>query len=165
MHAPGCQGSHRHRPQVFGRRKLGTGTGSFFFRFPCPVPRLWSGVPTLALMLAQLLGADRASSFCSQEYFERALELPGTGLKRWRDKPPALSTGELTVRALVMSNCCREPVCLRSCVSAGAGLPTATPADAARMQAALYNIACCRSRLGDIDNGLVALAGCVEQGE
>lgn len=62
----------------------------------------------------------------AQEYFERALELPGTGLKRWRDKPPALSTGELT--------------------------------------AALYNIACCRSRLGDIDNGLVALAGCVEQG-
>ena len=31
-------------------------------------------------------------------------------------------------------------------------------------QAALYNIACCRSRLGDVDNGLVALAGCVEQG-
>lgn len=64
-----------------------------------------------------------------------------------------------------MSNCRREPVCLRSCVSAGADLPTATLAGAARMQAALYNIACCRSRLGDIDNGLVALAGCVEQGE
>lgn len=26
------------------------------------------------------------------------------------------------------------------------------------------NIACCRSRLGDLDNGMVALAGCVEQG-
>lgn len=32
----------------------------------------------------------------AQQFFERALELPGTGLKRWRDKPPALSTGELT---------------------------------------------------------------------
>lgn len=62
----------------------------------------------------------------AQEYFERALELPGTGLKRWRDKPPALSEGELT--------------------------------------AALYNIACCRSRLGDVENGLVAIAGAVEQG-
>jgi hypothetical protein len=29
-------------------------------------------------------------------FFERALELPGTGQKRWRDKPPALSNGELT---------------------------------------------------------------------
>jgi hypothetical protein len=27
----------------------------------------------------------------AQVYFEKALELPGTGLKRWRDKPPALS--------------------------------------------------------------------------
>jgi tetratricopeptide (TPR) repeat protein len=62
----------------------------------------------------------------AQEYFERALELPGTGLKRWRDKPPALSAGEL--------------------------------------QAALYNVACCRSRLGDVENGLIAIAGAVEQG-
>lgn len=62
----------------------------------------------------------------AQEYFERALELPGTGLKRWRDKPPALSEGELT--------------------------------------SALYNIACCRSQQGDVDNGLTAIAGAVEQG-
>ncbi|EFN54485.1 hypothetical protein CHLNCDRAFT_135153 [Chlorella variabilis] len=62
----------------------------------------------------------------AQEYFEKALELPGTGLKRWRDKPPALSTGELT--------------------------------------SALYNIACCRSQLGDIENGLIAMSGAVEQG-
>ena len=62
----------------------------------------------------------------AQQYFERALELPGTGLKRWRDKPPALSAGEL--------------------------------------QAALYNVACCRSRLGDVENGLIAIAGAVEQG-
>ncbi|PSC75387.1 putative DNA replication complex GINS PSF3 [Micractinium conductrix] len=62
----------------------------------------------------------------AQEYFERALELPGTGLKRYRDKPPALSEGELT--------------------------------------SALYNIACCRSMQGDVENGLIAIAGCVEQG-
>lgn len=77
--------------------------------------------------------ADHALPCCAaptapaapQEYFERALELPGTGLKRWRDKPPALSTGELT--------------------------------------SALYNIACCRARLGDVENGLVAISGAVEQ--
>lgn len=42
-------------------------------------------------------------NYAMQEYFERALELPGTGLKRWRDKPPALSTGELTVRVKCLS--------------------------------------------------------------
>lgn len=33
------------------------------------------------------------------------------------------------------------------------------------LTAALYNIACCRARLGDVENGLVAIAGAVEQGE
>jgi hypothetical protein len=32
------------------------------------------------------------------------------------------------------------------------------------LTSALYNIACCRSQLGDIENGLTALAGAVEQG-
>ena len=75
--------------------------------------RVAEGVPTVP-----------TPSLC--RYFEKALELPGTGLKRWRDKPPALSTGELT--------------------------------------SALYNIACCRSQLGDIENGLIAMSGAVEQG-
>lgn len=70
-------------------------------------------------------------------YFERALELPGTGLKRFRDKPNLISNGE--------------------------------------KMAALYNIACCQSRLAaeaptkeeqadHIQNGLVALAGALEAG-
>jgi tetratricopeptide (TPR) repeat protein len=65
----------------------------------------------------------------AQKYFERALELPGTGIKRFRDKPPQISDGE--------------------------------------KMAALYNIACCQSQLGqpeNIQNGLIALAGCLESG-
>lgn len=65
----------------------------------------------------------------AQRYFERALELPGTGIKRFRDKPPQISDGE--------------------------------------KMAALYNIACCQSQLGqpeNIQNGLIALAGCLESG-
>lgn len=65
----------------------------------------------------------------AQKYFERALELPGTGIKRFRDKPPQISDGE--------------------------------------KMAALYNIACCQSQLGEpenIQNGLIALAGCLESG-
>jgi len=70
-------------------------------------------------------------------FFEQALTLPGTGLKRFRDKPNLISNGE--------------------------------------KMAALYNIACCQSRLAaaeedaekrsaHIQNGLVALAGCLECG-
>lgn len=65
----------------------------------------------------------------AQEYFELALDLPGTGLKRFRDKPRQLSDGE---RIAIM-----------------------------------YNIACCQSRLGEqenIQNGLMAIAGCLEAG-
>ncbi|KAK9808672.1 hypothetical protein WJX72_001735 [[Myrmecia] bisecta] len=61
-----------------------------------------------------------------QLLFEKALELPGTGLKRYRDKPNLISDGE--------------------------------------KMAALYNIACCHSRLGNMRTGLVALAGCLELG-
>lgn len=111
----------------------------------------------------------------AQTYFERALELPGTGLKRWRDKPPALSTGELTsalynvgaalsadpnlqpehgarhalTRVMQLGQCCQQPRRLRF------ALPPPPP----------LQIACCRSRLGDIENGLVAMAGAIEQGE
>lgn len=66
----------------------------------------------------------------AQQYFERALELPGTGIKRFRDKPRLLSDGEKI--------------------------------------AAMYNIACCQSQLGEaenIQNGLIAIAGCLEAGE
>ncbi|BDA46788.1 probable protein MET1, chloroplastic [Coccomyxa sp. Obi] len=58
--------------------------------------------------------------------FEKAMNLPGTGLKQFRDKPPTISNGE--------------------------------------KQAALYNIACCQSRLGKIEPGLMALAGALEAG-
>lgn len=74
----------------------------------------------------------------AQEYFEMALTLPGTGVKRFRDKPRLLSNSETV--------------------------------------ACLYNIACCQSKLAEecdddtqqqqerIHNGLVALAGCLENG-
>lgn len=58
--------------------------------------------------------------------FERSLQLPGTGVKRFRDKPAGLSEGEKT--------------------------------------SALYNIACCHSKLGNTRSGLVAIAGCLEEG-
>lgn len=72
--------------------------------------------------------------YASEEY-EQAAELftkvvkdqvPGTGVKRFRDKPPAPSTGE--------------------------------------KMAALYNIACCQSQLGDIETSLAAFAGALENG-
>lgn len=58
--------------------------------------------------------------------FRRALDLPGTGLKRYRDKPRLISDSE-------------------------------------RM-AALYNIACCHSQLGESRNGLLALNEAMELG-
>ncbi|CAL5224279.1 g6941 [Coccomyxa viridis] len=58
--------------------------------------------------------------------FEKAIDLPGTGIKQFRDKPPAISNGE--------------------------------------KQAALYNIACCHSRMGNLQDGLLALKGCLEAG-
>lgn len=58
--------------------------------------------------------------------YEKALTLPGTGLKRYRDRPRLISDGEKS--------------------------------------AALFNIACCQSMLGDVRAGLVALSGCLELG-
>lgn len=122
-------------------------------------------------------------------YFERALELPGTGLKRWRDKPPALSTGELTsaLYNVGAALCMACPAQLSwaallmaahawldlSCANQGAadcgwGSLARASADSPPppMAAPLPpQIACCRSRLGDIENGLVAMAGAIEQGE
>ena len=45
----------------------------------------------------------------AQTYFEKALELPGTGLKRFRDKPNGLSDGE---RIAIMYNiaCCQSQI-------------------------------------------------------
>mmetsp|Transcript_9783 Transcript_9783/g.24908 ORF Transcript_9783/g.24908 Transcript_9783/m.24908 type:complete len:215 (+) Transcript_9783:125-769(+) len=53
-------------------------------------------------------------------------QVPGTGTKRFRDKPPAPSEGE--------------------------------------KMAALYNIACCQSKMGDMDTALAAFAGALEKG-
>jgi hypothetical protein len=53
--------------------------------------------------------------------FQKALTLPGTGVKRFRDKPRLVSDGE--------------------------------------KMAALFNIACCHSRLGEAREGLLALSG------
>ncbi|CAG9461246.1 unnamed protein product [Pedinophyceae sp. YPF-701] len=60
------------------------------------------------------------------EIFEAALSKPGTGVKRFRDKPAEISPGE---RA-----------------------------------AALYNCACCHSRMENVRPGLVAIAGALESG-
>jgi hypothetical protein len=90
-----------------------------------PQPDTARGAIALGLKLTGARQWERA-----QEYFELALELPGTGIKRFRDKPAALSDGE-------------------KC-------------------SALYNIACCQSQLAqpeNIQNGLIALAGCLEGGE
>eukprot|EP00798_Chlamydomonas_sp_ICE-L_P025738 gene25738-11398_t len=58
--------------------------------------------------------------------FERSMNLPGSGQRRFRDKPRSTSDGEKI--------------------------------------AALFNIACCQSKLGDSRSGLVALGGCLELG-
>jgi hypothetical protein len=58
--------------------------------------------------------------------FEKAPTLPGTGTKRFRDKPPLASDGE--------------------------------------RQAALFNAACAHAALGNADQGLAALAGCLGAG-
>lgn len=90
-----------------------------------------------AIAMGLSLANDQGDWKAALGYFERALELPGTGIKRFRDKPKLISNGE--------------------------------------KMAALYNIACCQSRLAQdeqdteerearIHNGLVALAGCLEAG-
>ncbi len=93
---------------------------------PSPLPEPDTARAAIAIGL-KLTGANRWEE--AQDYFERALSLPGTGIKRFRDKPPQLSDGE---RIAVM-----------------------------------FNLACCASRLGgdeNIQNGLMAIAGCLEAG-
>lgn len=60
------------------------------------------------------------------QLFQRSLTLPGTGMKRFRDKPREISDEE--------------------------------------KQAALYNTACCLGRLGEPEDGLKAVAGCLDSG-
>ncbi|KAI8111538.1 hypothetical protein M9435_004038 [Picochlorum sp. BPE23] len=90
-----------------------------------------------AIAMGLSLANDQGDWKAALGYFERALELPGTGIKRFRDKPKLISNGE--------------------------------------KMAALYNIACCQSRLAQeeedaeerdarIQNSLIALAGCLEAG-
>ena len=74
----------------------------------------------------------------AQAYFERALELPGTGVKRFRDKPRLISDGE-KIAALYNIACCQSQLAA-----------LATEGEEAKSQC--------------IHNGLVALAGCLEAG-
>lgn len=93
---------------------------------PSPLPEPDTARAAIALGL-KLTEANRWGE--AQDYFERALNLPGTGTKRFRDKPPQLSDGERI--------------------------------------ACMFNLACCQSRLGEeenIQNGLMAIAGCLEAG-
>ncbi|KAL4514289.1 hypothetical protein Ndes2526A_g04008 [Nannochloris sp. 'desiccata'] len=93
---------------------------------PSPLPEPDTARAAIAVGL-KLTEANRWEE--AQDYFERALNLPGTGIKRFRDKPPQLSDGERI--------------------------------------ACMFNLACCQSRLGEeenIQNGLMAIAGCLEAG-
>ena len=74
------------------------------------------------------------------KYFEQALEMPGTGLKRYRDKPPLISEGE-KMAALYNIACCQSQMAKTAAESGD---------DEAKE-------AC-------IANGLVALAGALESG-
>lgn len=60
------------------------------------------------------------------QLFQRSLTLPGTGMKRFRDKPREISDEE--------------------------------------KQAALYNTACCLGRMGEPEEALKAVAGCLDNG-
>lgn len=73
-------------------------------------------------------------------YFEQALELPGTGLKRYRDKPNLISNGE-KMAALYNIACCQSQMAKMA----------AAENDDERKEAC-------------IANGLVALAGALEAG-
>jgi hypothetical protein len=93
---------------------------------PSPLPEPDTARAAIAIGL-KLTEANRWDE--AQDFFERALNLPGTGIKRFRDKPPQLTDGERI--------------------------------------ACMYNLACCQSRLGEeenIQNGLMAIAGCLEAG-
>lgn len=73
----------------------------------------------------------------AQAYFERALELPGTGVKRFRDKPRLISDGE-KIAALYNIACCQSQL-------------AALASDGEEAKSCIHN-------------GLVALAGCLEAG-
>ena len=85
------------------------------------------------------LGLTDAGDFASAlPYFEQALELPGTGLKRYRDKPNLISNGE-KMAALYNIACCQSQLAKQAGDDAEA------------------KEAC-------VGNGLVALAGALEAG-
>lgn len=110
----------------------GIGMGSRRPPVPCRgrrlVPHALSRPDTAAAAIAQGIELCREKKYdAAQGLFEAALELPGTGTKRFRNKPPQISNSERI--------------------------------------AALYNIACCQGQLGNIQNGMIALAGALESGE
>ncbi|KAL6779393.1 hypothetical protein ACKKBG_A12160 [Auxenochlorella protothecoides x Auxenochlorella symbiontica] len=109
----------------------GIGMGSRRPPVPCRgrrlVPHALSRPDTAAAAIAQGIELCREKKYdAAQGLFEAALELPGTGTKRFRNKPPQISNSERI--------------------------------------AALYNIACCQGQLGNIQNGMIALAGALESG-
>ena len=80
--------------------------------------------------------------------FEKALSLPGTGLKQFRHATP-LSIDELLQRLYYS---------LSSLICAIHTRDKPPAISNGEKQAALYNIACCYSRLGNLENSLRALA-------
>ena len=83
---------------------------------------------------------DAGDYVAALPYFEQALELPGTGLKRYRDKPNLISNGE-KMAALYNIACCQSQM---------AKLAAAENDDEKKEEC--------------IANGLVALAGALEAG-
>ena len=139
------------------------------------LPRLRAGSDDAQLDLANLPDPDDARGAiaiglrltdakqweAAQQLFERALELPGTGLKRFRDKPRLLSDGE-KIAALVSSWAPPPPP--RWPKPKPKHSPPPHPPNS-RVQ---YNIACCQAAMGEpdnIQNGLIAIAGCLEAGK
>jgi len=122
--APLALRSHQIQQQQASVGRVRASDGDLDELAELPTPDTCRGAIALGLKLTEAGQWERA-----QEYFERALELPGTGVKRFRDKPAGLSDGE--------------------------------------KQSILYNCACCQAQLGqpeNIQNGLLALAGCLESG-
>lgn len=86
------------------------------------------------------------------QLFDKSLGLPGTGM-------------------VCKDACCRVLACAPGCATLRC-LPTGIKRfrdkppmiSDGEKQAAYFNIACCQSKLGNIKDGLIAVAGCIEAG-
>lgn len=101
------------------------------------------------------------------------LNCPTAALSGSGRPPLTLLTARVALRSTHLGACWRHALHVRSaqtpllCSASARALPPLSLPQAlseGELTAALYNIACCRSRLGDVENGLVAIAGAVEQG-